>query len=225
LEYKYRSHYPSMIFFEERVGNKRLYKYYWWQYKKLLKDVDNILWRRESKILEELLLLVNNLITYEDKTLIGLSHWDLHDLNYCFYSTNTVSYNVLFLDEGTIGKNTFIADFVCYYWFLIYKSDVDHIYNKKFRWNNPPIEVDIRNIQIDLYLQIYFYPIVRFFYQQYNRRDEFIWKLILRILWVYNILDFKIKDRIRIYKILTKLFKWYKNNSKILPFHSVINYI
>jgi hypothetical protein len=28
LEYKYRSHYPSMIFFEERVGNKRLYKYY-----------------------------------------------------------------------------------------------------------------------------------------------------------------------------------------------------
>jgi hypothetical protein len=225
LKYEIVTTYPNEVFFEDRFWKKRLYKYYWLSYATLLEDVKSLLGRDGLVLIKELLSLSEAIIWKRAKTFTNISHWDLHDLNYCLYPVNDEIYDALFLDIATIGRNPFLSDFVCYYWYLIYQSDhIIHTYNNGFFWGQPYVEEKMRNLQIKMYLEQYFYPILNIINDKYPWRDEFLRRLMLRILWVYNILDFNVADRKKIYLILIDLLCWYKDDvsSNNLPFNCVI---
>lgn len=226
LKYETVTTYPNKVFFEGRFWKKRLYKYYWLSYSALLDDAKNLLGNDNLILIKKILSLSETIIWKKAKTFTNISHWDLHDLNYFLYSVNDKIYDVLFLDIATIGRNPFLSDFVCYYWYLIYQADhIIHTYNKDFFWRQPRVKEKMRNLQIKMYLEQYFYPLINIIGCKYTWKDEFLRRLILRILWVYNVLDFNVVDRKKIYLILIDLLHWYKDDTSLvtLPFNCVIN--
>ncbi|MFA5748092.1 MAG: hypothetical protein WC872_03165 [Candidatus Absconditabacterales bacterium] len=225
LKYEAITKYPNKVFFEDRFGTKRLYKYYGLSYATLLYDVKVLLGDDNFILIKKLLSLSKTIICKKEKTFTNMSHGDLHDLNYCFYPIKNNIYDILFIDIDTIGINPFLSDFVCYYWYLIYQGDhIIYKYNKEFFGKQSHIEKGKRNEQINIYLEHYFYPIINIIGCKFAWRDEFLRRFIMRILGVYNILYFDIIDRKKIYFILINLLNWYENDksSNRLPFNSAI---
>ena len=226
LKYGTVTTYPNKVFFEDRFWAKRLYKYYGLYYVALLHDVKNLLGDDSSILLKKLLFLSRTIIWKKEKTFSIVAHWDLHDLNYCFYPINDKAYDALFLDVDTVGRNPFLSDFVCYYRYLIYQSDsVIYKYNNEFYWGQPQVKKKERDSQINIYLEQYFYPILNIIGSKFAWRDEFLWRFIMRILWVYNVLSLNAIDRKKIYFILIDLFHWYENDKTLdkLPFNWIIS--
>lgn len=222
LKYEAVTTYPNKVFFEDRFWTKRLNKYYGLSYVDLLHDVKNLLGDDNSVLIKKLLSLSRTIIWKKEKTFSITSHWDLHDLNYCFYPINDNIYNIIFLDVNTVGRNPFLSDFVCYYWYLIYQSDsVIYKYNNGFYWGQPQVKKKERDSQINTYLEQYFYPILNIIGSKFIWRDEFLWRFIMRILWVYNVLSFDAIDRKNIYFILIDLLHWYEDDKMLdrLPFN------
>lgn len=224
MHYSSFKNYPSKVLFEDRLWNKRLYNYYGLRYKNLLLDIKKNCKESEYMHIKKILLMVNQLAKRGKKTCLVVSHGDLHDMNYLFHYSSKWIYDVLFVDNDTVWKNPFIADFVCYYWYLLYQRDnVIYPYKRSFFWKNNRFNKTLSDKQLQLYLNIYFFPALKLIPSDFERKDEFVWRFVLRVLWVFDVLNFSDKDKKRIYFVLDKLYLWYfSDKSDLLPFTHII---
>lgn len=223
LSFKIVENYPSKVLYEDRLWKKRLDIFYWKSFSFLLNDI-NTYSPLKYDIIYNYLLNYRNIILSTKTTYFSINHWDLHDFNYWFYFNETINdMQNIFFDLDTIWDNPILSDFACYYWYLIYQADNLLIKYKKefYQWKNW-IDYIFREKIINLYIENYFKPLIKklSINKEFYWKKELWWRLVLRVLWVDNILKYSNYDRKKIYEIVENIIIWSNtsNNKLDLPF-------